>query len=75
MEYQLGTLAACTALFVYVWIRRYGEPSPVKDVPGPVNPSWIFGKSSEGEPDYFHLYTWADSTEYEPFKDISGISR
>ena len=34
---------ACAAVFVYVFLRRKRRISAVGDVPGPVNPSWIFG--------------------------------
>ena len=43
MEYQLAALAACAAVFAYVLLRRGRKLSAVRDVPGPVNPSWIFG--------------------------------
>ena len=45
MQYQLGALATCTAIFVYVFLRKYRKPSAIRDVPGPANPSWIFGTS------------------------------
>jgi len=65
MQYQLGTLAACGAISAYVFLKRCRKPSTVRDVPGPDNPSWIFGKSLEGQSDHFHLYLWVDSTECE----------
>ena len=43
MYYLFGTLATCTAVFVYIVLRRLRKPSAIKDVPGPPNPSWIFG--------------------------------
>ena len=59
MQYQLGALATCTAIFVYVFLRRYRKPSAIRDVPGPANPSWIFGMSPA-----FHLFLQVYSTEY-----------
>ena len=54
MQYQLGALAACTAVFVYVLLRRHRKPSAIRDVPGPVNPSWIFGTFPKGQSEPFH---------------------
>ena len=45
MQYQLGALTTCAAVFVYVFFRRRRRLSAIRDVPGPVNPSWIFGMS------------------------------
>ena len=45
MQYQLGALATCVAALVYAILRRHKRLSAIKDVPGPVNPSWIFGMS------------------------------
>ena len=43
MEYKLGVPAACVAVFVYALLRRRRRLSAIRDVPGPANPSWIFG--------------------------------
>jgi len=43
MEYQLGVPAACVAIFVYALLKRRRRVSVIRDVPGPGNPSWIFG--------------------------------
>lgn len=53
MQYQLGALAACAAVVFYAVIRKYRKRSVIKDVPGPVNPSWIFGMSPGGRPGPF----------------------
>ena len=37
---------SCATVFVYVFLRRRRRLSAVGDVPGPVNPSWIFGTSA-----------------------------
>jgi len=72
MQYQLGTLATCATVFVYVVLRTHRKRSAIKDVPGPVNPSWIFGTSPDGQPGPFHL--WAYGTDCEKPKDTIGIS-
>jgi len=46
--YQIGALATCAATFAYVILRRRRRLHTVRDIPGPVNPSWIFGKSPRG---------------------------
>ena len=43
MGYQLGVLVTCAAVFGYVFLRRGRKLPAIRDVPGPVNPSWIFG--------------------------------
>ena len=43
MQYQLGALTAAAVVFVYAFLRRRRRLSPIRDVPGPANPSWIFG--------------------------------
>ena len=43
MGYQLGALATCVAALVYISLRRCRKLSTIEDVPGPMNPSWIFG--------------------------------
>jgi len=75
MQYQLGALATCAAIFVYVVLRSHRKRFAIKDVPGPVNPSWIFGTSPDGQPGPFHPLLWVDGTDYETFKDTNGISR
>ena len=55
MQYQLGALMTCAALFVYVFLRRRRRLSVIRDVPGPMNLSWIFGMSPEGQSNPFHL--------------------
>jgi len=54
MEYQLGVPAACVAAFVYTFLKRRRRLSVIRDVPGPANPSWIFGMSLECQPGRFH---------------------
>ena len=53
MGYRLGVLATFVAAFVYVFLRRSRKLSVIRDIPGPVNPSWIFGMSPEGQRDLF----------------------
>jgi len=65
MQYQLGALATCVAVFTYVFLRRRRKFSAIRDVPGPVNPSWIFGTSPEGQHDPFRVYPRVDNTERE----------
>ena len=43
MQYQHGALVACAGALAYAILRRYRRPSVIGDVPGPANPSWIFG--------------------------------
>jgi len=44
MQYQLEALAALAAvIIVYAVLRRQRKLSSIRDVPGPVNPSWLFG--------------------------------
>jgi len=69
MQYQLGALATCTAIFVYVFLRRYRKPSAIRDVPGPANPSWIFGTSPA-----FHLLLQPITLNVKNPKDTNGIS-
>ena len=52
---QLGALAICVAVFFCVFLRRRRKLSAIRDVPGPVNPSWIFGMSPEGQSDPFYF--------------------
>jgi len=70
MQHQLGALATCAAVFAYFFLRRRGKPSAIRDVPGPVNPSWIFGTPPGSTP------SWGDYTRSDRIpKDTSGISR
>lgn len=48
MQYQLGALATCAAVFAFVVLRRRKRLHTIRDIPGPANPSWIFGMSPEG---------------------------
>ena len=49
MGYQLAALV-CVVALVYVFLQRCKKFTTIKDVPGPVNPSWIFGMSPAGQP-------------------------
>ena len=42
MEFQQAVLAACGAAVVYLCYKKYRALS-IADVPGPKNPSWIYG--------------------------------
>ena len=44
MQHQLGALATCAVAFVYFILRRRRRLFTIKDIPGPANPSWIFGR-------------------------------
>lgn len=44
MDLRQVALAVCSATAVYVWYKRY-YTLPISDVPGPKNPSWIYGIS------------------------------
>ena len=57
MGYQLESLATCVAVLAYVTLRRQRGLSAIKDVPGPVNPSWIFGMQL--------ISLWVDGIERE----------
>lgn len=50
MEFQQAALAVCGATVSYALYERYRN-STIRDVPGPKNPSWIHGIST----DYFFL--------------------
>lgn len=43
MDYYRVALATCGAIVAYVWYKRYHALS-ISDVPGPKNPSRIYGK-------------------------------
>ena len=43
MPSQLGALATCAAILLCLFLRRCRRPSAILDIPGPENPSWIFG--------------------------------
>ena len=74
MKYQLGVPAACVAVVVYAFLRRRRRLSVIRDVPGPVNPSWIFGMLLEGQSDPFTLFQ-RSMTLSAKFQDTSGIFR
>ena len=65
MDYQLGVPAACVAVFVYAFLRRGRRLSAIMDVPGPANPSWIFGMFLEGPPGPSHSFPEACSADCE----------
>jgi len=73
MDYQLG--ATCVLFFVCAFIRRRRELSTIKDVPGPVNPSWIFGMSQRVDLKTFTSSQSCTALNTKTFKDTSGISR
>ena len=73
MQHQFVALATCAAVFVFVILRRRARLSAIRDVPGPVNPSWIFGKSSEGQPGPFTSRR-SKALNVKPLKDTNGIS-
>jgi len=75
MHYQLGALAACTAIFVYALLRRQKKSFAVRDVPGPVNPSWIFGTSQAVNLGFFTPSCRSMALNAKIPKDTSGISR
>ena len=45
MDSQQAALAICGATVAYIWYKRYHAIS-ISDVPGPKNPSWIYGTSA-----------------------------
>ena len=73
MNYQLGTLATCTAAFVYIILRRLRKPSTIKDVPGPANPSWIFGMFRRTAL-ASSIFCGSVALNAGTFQDINGIS-
>ena len=62
MQYRLEALATCAAVFVYLAFRRYRRRSVIRDIPGPVNPSWIFGMSL-GHRLFSLPLTWVDGAD------------
>ena len=74
MQRQLGALATCAAVFFCVFFRRRRRLSSLKDVPGPPNPSWIFGTFPEGRHGPHHSRAQADVLSVKYLKDINGIS-
>jgi len=64
MQYQFGALAICVVVFAYGFLRRYRRLATIKDIPGPVNPSWIFGMCPGGQPDPFRLFSKIDGIEF-----------
>ena len=75
MGCQLGALTTCAAVFVYVLLRRARKLPVIRDVPGPVNPSWIFGMFPMGQSGPFTSSRWSMTLSVETFKDTSGIFR
>ena len=63
MEYHFGVLTTCAAVLVYTLLRRRLKLSTIRDVPGPVNPSWLFGMSTVLGP-----FLEVDSAECENFQ-------
>lgn len=45
MDLQRTALTICGAAVGYIWYKRYRSLT-VSDVPGPENPSWIYGISA-----------------------------
>ena len=74
MQSQLGAFAICAGVFVYAFLRKRKRFPAIKDLPGPENPSWIFGTSLGGQSRPFHFLKWVGNIECEISKDISGIS-
>jgi len=74
MRYQLEALAVCAVVFIYLSLRRRKRLAIIKDVPGPVNPSWIFGTLpvAEGRSDPSCLL---ETDGLRTFKGTSGTSR
>ena len=66
MEYLLGALATGAAALVYI-IRRRRRLSMIRDVPGPMNPSWIFG-TSHG----VTLIPFTSSSRSAEFENLQG---
>src|ERR1700753_2175017 len=44
MDFQQAALTICAAAAAYIYYKRY-QDFTISDVPGPKNPSWIFGIS------------------------------
>ena len=42
MDFQQAALATCGLVVTYVWYKLY-RALTISDVPGPKNPSWIYG--------------------------------
>ena len=74
MQSQLGAFAICAGVFVYAFLRKRKRFSAIKDLPGPENPSWIFGTSLGGQSLPFHFLKWVGNIQCEISKDTSGIS-
>ena len=56
MQYQLEALVTCAAIFVFVLLQKRRRLSTIRDIPGPANPSWIFGMSPGGQPSMALMY-------------------
>lgn len=63
MDSQHAALAICGATAAYVWYRWY-RTSSIGDVPGPKNPSWIYGISTSQQ--------GRDIISQIPEQDING---
>ena len=75
MKYQLGVPVACVAVVVYAFLRRRRRLFVLRDVPGPANPSWIFGMLLEGRSDPFTPFQRPMALSAKTFQDTSGIFR
>ena len=42
MDFQQATLIICAVGVAYVWYKLYRK-SMIGDIPGPENPSWVYG--------------------------------
>ena len=54
-DLQQTVAAVATASVIYALYRRYDRPS-LRDIPGPPNPSWVYGKLGDLMP-VFVLFT------------------
>jgi len=75
MGYQLGALATCVAVFVYVSLRWRRKSPTIKDLPGPANPSWIFGMCPRANLTPLASPRMPMTLSMETFQDTSGIFR
>ena len=53
-DLQQTVAAVATASVIYALYRRYNRPS-LRDIPGPPNPSWIYGKLGDLVPVFVSL--------------------
>lgn len=54
MDFQQAALTICAAAVAYVWYKRHWACT-ISDIPGPKNPSWIFGISTSSRSKRSHL--------------------